>query len=683
MTGPLTNDQIFIRKLTDIVLANLGNGKFGVMELAREMKMSHYRLSRKLFLAKGEKVSQFIREVRLTEALKLLTSEDITASEVSFKVGFSSPAYFNKCFHEYYGYPPGKVTKHEPADDELKEAVPYISNDGIINYGKRQSVYSLPVIIISILFLGSVSFLVYGKIHKTGSTDKLMSSDGRISVAIMPFLNMTRDSVFDIWQDGIQQNLISWLSNIEELKVRQVEPITTLLKLEGVTDYASISPKIAGVVSKKLDAAIFIYGSIQKAGPDIRLDAQITGTRTGEVLRSFEIEAPFKDETIIDFTDSLRREITDYLQISKLITGNPELNSYHRVTAKSPEALKYYLYGYRAYYKADWETAKNWFLKALTIDSNYVDAMSRVYQSYSHLGLMELALPWLIKLYNKADRMPVIDQLYTKYLYADIFEPIEVRIKYLRQLQEIDDQGNYHYLIGAMYVRSKQFEKAVPEHEKYLEISRKRGKEFLKDNWVYPALGEVYHLTGRYRKEKKLYKEAWRVNDDHRSVYFSWIIRDCGSLALTEGDTAAANKYIKEFISVSKENLYSEADILEGLGDMYFLAGEWESGVAYYRKTLALDPDNPARMNYLANLLIDKNRNLDEAGELMDKALKLAPSKYDYYNYSDTRGWGLYKQGRYQEALEVLQKTIDEAPFRLFSIKSHFEEAKKAAIGLM
>lgn len=389
MQEPLSPDQRFIRKLTEIVLANLGNEKFGVMELAREMKMSHYRLSRKLFLAKGEKVSQFIREIRLTEALKLLTSKDITASEASFEVGFSSPAYFNKCFHEYFGYPPGKVTKLETADDDLKETVPYISNDEIENTGKKKYIYSLPVIIISVLILGAVSFLVYNKIHKTGSTDKLLSSDGRISVAIMPFLNMTRDSIFDIWQDGIQQNLISRLSNIEELKVRQVETITTLLKLEGVTDYASISPKIAGVVSKKLDAAIFIYGSIQKAGSDIRLNAQITGTKTGEVLRSFEIEAPYKDEAIIDFTDSLRREIADYLQISELITGNPELNSYQRVTAKSPEALKYYLYGYRAYYKADWETAKNWFLKALTIDSNYVDAMSRVYKSYSHLGLME------------------------------------------------------------------------------------------------------------------------------------------------------------------------------------------------------------------------------------------------------------------------------------------------------
>jgi hypothetical protein len=58
--------------------------------------------------------------------------------------------------------------------------------------------------------------------------------------------------------------------------------------------------------------------------------------------------------------------------------------------------------------------------------------------------------------------------------------------------------------------------------------------------------------------------------------------------------------------------------------------------------------------------------------------MELAQNRVDYFNYSDTKGWGLYKQGSYQEALEVLQKTLDEAPYKLYSIKSHLEEVKKA-----
>lgn len=374
-------------------------------------------------------------------------------------------------------------------------------------------------------------------------------------------------------------------------------------------------------------------------------------------------------------------KVTDYLLVSELITENPWLKQFPYISTTSPEALKYYIYGYRAYYKANWATATKWLLKSLSADSNYVDAMLRLYHAYKNQGKMDEGLPWLIKLHKKADQMSVLNQLYINWSYAEIFEAPEIRIKYLRQLQEIDDQGNYYYLIGAMYVRAKQFEKAIPEFEKYLSISRKRGKNFLKDNWVYPALGEVYHLTGQYKKEKRLYKEAWKVNDDQTSVYFSWIIRDSGSLSLTEGDTVAANQYIKEFISVRKENSYSEADISEGLGDMYWLAEKWDKGEEYYRKALSLEPEDPARMNYLANRLIERNRNLGEVTELMNKALERASTKYDYYNYSDTKGWGLYKQGNYQEAFDILQKTWDETPFKLYLIKSHLEEVKKTVAG--
>jgi AraC-like DNA-binding protein len=45
MTKPLSMDQAFIRKLTDIVLANLQNEKFGVNELAREAGISRFTLT--------------------------------------------------------------------------------------------------------------------------------------------------------------------------------------------------------------------------------------------------------------------------------------------------------------------------------------------------------------------------------------------------------------------------------------------------------------------------------------------------------------------------------------------------------------------------------------------------------------------------------------------------------------
>jgi tetratricopeptide (TPR) repeat protein len=62
----------------------------------------------------------------------------------------------------------------------------------------------------------------------------------------------------------------------------------------------------------------------------------------------------------------------------------------------------------------------------------------------------------------------------------------------------------------------------------------------------------------------------------------------------------------------------------------------------------------------------------------IDKALELSP--YNYL-YLDTKGWGLYKQGKYQEALAFLQKSWDLKPIYDHDVNLHLEAAKKAVAG--
>ena len=64
--------------------------------------------------------------------------------------------------------------------------------------------------------------------------------------------------------------------------------------------------------------------------------------------------------------------------------------------------------------------------------------------------------------------------------------------------------------------------------------------------------------------------------------------------------------------------------------------------------------------------------------KLVEKALVLNP---DNYEYLDTKGWGLYKQGKYKEASEILQKSWDlRRQYAIYHHKAylHLEEAKKA-----
>ena len=151
-------------------------------------------------------------------------------------------------------------------------------------------------------------------------------------------------------------------------------------------------------------------------------------------------------------------------------------------------------------------------------------------------------------------------------------------------------------------------------------------------------------------------------------------------MAFAEKDSTEANQFINKYIPVVREGA-SDAHVAFRLAQLYFYAGMYEKAEIYCRKALSLEPVYQGELIDFANLLIESNIMLNEVSGLMDRAMKLAKNKTDYYDYLNTKGWGLYKQGKNKEALELLQKCWDEAPFKLYSIRSHYEEVKMAVAG--
>jgi len=112
-------DTSFINKVKLIILEHIEDEKFGVADLASEVGFSKSQLGRKIRVAIGTSANQFIRETRLQEAAKLIRKEEFTASEIAYRVGFGSPSYFNKCFHDYFGLTPGDYA--EQTEKEIKD----------------------------------------------------------------------------------------------------------------------------------------------------------------------------------------------------------------------------------------------------------------------------------------------------------------------------------------------------------------------------------------------------------------------------------------------------------------------------------------------------------------------------------------------------------------------------------
>ncbi len=521
--------------------------------------------------------------------------------------------------------------------------------------------------IITVLII--TTLIAYPRLIKSDTLEKIRSSGEKISVAVMPFLNMTNDTIWNVWQGGIQNELINKLTNSEELIVRQTETINSILQSKSFTNYSSITPSVASNISLKVDANVFIYGTIKQAGTALRLNTQLIDSKTENALKSFQIEGPFREEMIFTIIDSLSTMVKNFLIISKIQKhARQEFQSF--ASTSSPEAYRLCMYGNEAFSKLDFHSAIELFSQAIAKDSNYVGAINQLAFAYGNLLLYDQAKQWSLKSYRKRDQMSMREKISTNWTYSRLFGTPYEGIKYLRQFLEIDDQAPQTYVnLGDSYNKLYQYDKAIPEFQKSLEIYKKWDS---KPWWVinYTLLGEAYHKAGQYKKERKLYKQAEKDFPNDLSLISRHTI-----LALSQGDTKEANKYIEKYKSVCKDQSWTDVEVAIDLAYFYDQAGMFDKAEENFREVLLLEPDNPNLINYFAYFLIDKDRNIIEGLELADKALKISP---DNSAIIDTKGWGLFKQGKNKEALESLEKSWALKPIYNHEIYLHLEEVKKA-----
>jgi len=102
-------DAVFLKKVREAVEANLEDENFSVVELSGQVGMSRSQLHRKLSALTGFSPNEVIRNMRLERAKQLLEKKAGNASEVAYLTGFNSPAYFAKCFKDYFGLTPSEI----------------------------------------------------------------------------------------------------------------------------------------------------------------------------------------------------------------------------------------------------------------------------------------------------------------------------------------------------------------------------------------------------------------------------------------------------------------------------------------------------------------------------------------------------------------------------------------------
>lgn len=104
-----STDQNFLIKVIGVIESYMKDESFTIEDLGREVGLSRSQLHRKLKGLTDQSPSVFLRSIRLQRAKQLLEQRAGTAAEISYLVGFGSPAYFSKCFKDEYGESPGEM----------------------------------------------------------------------------------------------------------------------------------------------------------------------------------------------------------------------------------------------------------------------------------------------------------------------------------------------------------------------------------------------------------------------------------------------------------------------------------------------------------------------------------------------------------------------------------------------
>lgn len=305
-----SQDDLFIHRLTQLVLDNLKEEPFTVEELATEIGLSRSQLYRRLKRSTGQTISQYVRQIRLEKARELLESDVSSTSEIAYQVGFSSPAYFHKCFNEYFGLTPGKLKKEYREKDISEE--PSLSEQVETKKARAETAVRKHFMTSKrSLSLGYRMrlFLIFGMSLTTIGLICFLSNDaalGSPTIAILPIDFLAEDTERGYLAGNLSEALKMELGKTGELRLISKASTTS------ITSRNLLLPEIA----EELEVDAVIEGSILVAEDSLWVKLQLIATLPRErllwakaYLLKMDQVNPFEEEWLGEISREVRKRL--------------------------------------------------------------------------------------------------------------------------------------------------------------------------------------------------------------------------------------------------------------------------------------------------------------------------------------------------------------------------------------
>jgi TolB-like protein/AraC-like DNA-binding protein len=592
----------FLSKIEKLIAENLNNEKFGIEDLASDMNMSRTQIYRKVKKNTGKSISKFICEYRLRKAMELLNEKEATASEIAYKVGFNSPSYFSKCFHNFYGYAPGEIRKKKHLPSNKK--------------GRKQILLT-----IGILMIVSIIIALY-----TISSKK--STDTVISIAVLAFNDQSPNGDHEWLGDGVADEILNILTQVEDLKVI------------GKTSSFSFKNKGATIkeIGEALEVNVVLEGSVSKIGDRLRITAQLIDVESEAHIWSDKYDRDAADIFLI--IDEVAQNLVGSL-LSEL--SFEEVEEIKMVYQPKAEAYAYFIKA--EYIHEEWlinrinddgfVSAREMYLKAISTDPDYMDAVAGLANLYD-----SRAWKFNTKV-NRTKRDSILNVAYhidpqapyVLYLKGFVNNNLDSAFYFLKKAYDLDPYNKGSGLLLNRISNLGLYDICIPLCYKYL------ARDPLNLDLREYLVSSLWN-TGRIDDAREQLMKGLELREDH--VWLNMLL--FYMKVFVDQDTIEANRiYEKLAPSYDQVSIESKALLLAMEG----------------KKEEALKVDSVWRVKLRLNM---KTEALASIAQIINRPY--FPGKDHYYGYLSLKGHIFYESIRdepqFQQWLKETKLVYDE-----------------------
>jgi TolB-like protein/Tfp pilus assembly protein PilF len=452
------------------------------------------------------------------------------------------------------------------------------------------------------------------------------SSISQKSIAVLPFENLSDDKNAAYFADGIQDEILTKLASIADLKV---------ISRTSTAKYKS-KPEDLKTVSQQLGVATVLEGSVQKAGDKVRVNVQLIDARADSHLWAKTYDRDLAD--VFAIQSEVAQEIADSLQ-AKLSPA--EVNTLATAPTKDTAAYDLFLKGEYEQRLADsslkaesFDQAAAWYRQAIARDSKFALALARLVQNRIgyHWFVEQMSLPELTKVRRMAEQAvalaPNLAQVHValgQFYYHGYRQYEHALAEFERALQLQPNASAALEYSGYVHRRQGQWDRCLAELKRAFEADPRNASLAANVSNTYMPL-RMWKEAGQAAKHS-LELDPYAA-DGMRTLL--------GSIVSGTGDLYEAQRVLATFPAENKILVNSTfGNVRDMTGDrayFFILARDFAAAVKVWESRGNTAVDERRRLSatvairVLSGDIVGAQAEAEKAGQLLEERLRELPN---------------------------------------------------------